>query len=63
MGRLTDQVYPEKEKAKNLGTGIDQLKDMITNIPVIIWTILIIIVLLLLNRQIGKKGRKKHEKN
>ena len=63
MGRLTDQVYPEKEKAKNLGTGIDQLKDMITNVPVIIWMILIIIVLLLLNRQIGKKGRKKHEKN
>ena len=63
VGRLTDQVYPEKEKAKNLGTGIDQLKDMITNVPVIIWMILIIIVLLLLNRQIGKKGRKKHEKN
>lgn len=50
VGRLTDQVYPEKEKAKNLGTGIDQLKDMITNVPVIIWMILIIIVLLLLNR-------------
>ena len=63
VGRLTDQVYPEKEKAKNLGTGIDQLKDMITNVPIIIWMILIIIVLLLLNRQIGKKGRKKHEKN
>ena len=63
VGRLTDQVYPEKEKAKNLGTGIDQLKDMITNVPIIIWIILIIIVLLLLNRQIGKKGRKKHEKN
>ena len=63
VGRLTDQVYPEKEKAKNLGTGIDQLKDMITNVPVIIWMILIIIVLLLLNRQIGKKRRKKHEKN
>ena len=63
MGRLTDQVYPEKEKAKNLGTGIDQLKDRITNVPVIIWMILIIIVLLLLNRQIGKKGRKRHEKN
>ena len=62
VGRLTDQVYPQKEKAKNLGTGIDQLKDMITNVPVIIWVILII-VLLLLNRQIGKKGRKKHEKN
>ena len=26
-------------------------------------SLLIIIVLLLLNRQIGKKGRKKHEKN
>lgn len=63
VGRLTDQVYPQKEKAKNLGAGIDQLKDMITNVPVIIWIILIIIVLLLLNRQIGKKGRKKHEKN
>ena len=63
VGRLTDQVYPAKEKAKNLGTGIDQLKDMITNVPVIIWMILIIIVLLLLNRQLGKKGRKKHEKN
>ena len=25
VGRLTDQVYPEKEKAKNLGTGIDKL--------------------------------------
>ena len=47
VGRLTDKVYPEKEKAKNLGTGIDQLKDRITNVPVIIWMILIIIVLLL----------------
>ena len=26
MGRLTDQIYPEKEKAKNVGTGIDELK-------------------------------------
>lgn len=61
VGRLTDQVYPEKEKAKNLGIGIDKLKDMITNVPIIIWIILIIIVLLLVERQIGKKGRKKYE--
>ena len=42
---------------------LQELKDMIMNVPVIIWMILIIIVLLLLNRQIGKKERKKHEKN
>ena len=30
VGRLTDQVYPEKEKAKNLGTGIDEFKEMIS---------------------------------
>jgi len=27
VGRLTDQVYPEKEKVKNMGTGIDELKE------------------------------------
>ena len=29
VGRLTDQIYPEKEKAKNVGTGIDELKNAV----------------------------------
>ena len=61
VGRLTDQVYPEKEKAKNLGTGIDQLKEKMIQVPVIYWILLLIIVLLLIDRKLKKKGKKKHE--
>lgn len=41
VGRLTDQVYPEKEKAKNLGTGIDKLKEKMIQVPVIYWILLL----------------------
>lgn len=61
VGRLTDQVYPEKEKAKNLGTGIDKLKEKMIQVPVICWILLLIIVLLLIDRKLKKKGKKKHE--
>lgn len=27
VGKLSDQIYPEKEKPKSLGTGIDELKE------------------------------------
>lgn len=58
VGRLTDQVYPEKEKAKNLGTGIDKLKEKMIQVPVIYWILLLIIVLLLIDRKLKKKERK-----
>lgn len=58
VGRLTDQVYPEKEKAKNLGTGIDKLKEKMIQVPVIYWILLLIIVLLLIDRKLKKKGKK-----
>ena len=61
VGRLTDQVYPEKEKAKDLGTGIDKLKEKMIQVPVIYWILLLIIVLLLIDRKLKKKGKKKHE--
>ena len=35
MYKRQDQVYPEKEKAKNLGTGIDKLKENVDTIIVI----------------------------
>ena len=44
-------------------SSLEFVRDMITKVPVINWMILSIIVLLLLNRQLGKTGRKKHEKN
>ena len=37
VGRLTDQIYPEKEKAKNVGTGIDELKNAVGKVPVIVF--------------------------
>lgn len=61
MGRLTDQIYPEKEKAKNVGTGIDELKNAVGKVPVIVWFILIVLVLMLIARQIEKKRNKKKE--
>ena len=61
VGRLTDQIYPEKEKAKNVGTGIDELKNTVGKVPVIVWFILIVLVLILIARQIQKKRNKKKE--
>jgi len=61
VGRLTDQIYPEKEKAKNVGTGIDELKNAVGKVPVIVWFILIVLVLILIARQIEKKRNKKRE--
>ena len=62
VGRLTDQIYPEKEKAKNVGTGIDELKNAVGKVPVIVWFILIVLVLILIARQIEKKRNKKKER-
>lgn len=61
VGKLTDQVYPEKEKVRNMGTGIDELKEKLNQVPVIFWLILLIIVLLLIDRILGKRGKKKRE--
>lgn len=61
VGKLTDQVYPEKEKVKNMGTGIDKLKEKLNQVPVIFWLILLIIVLLLIDRILGKRRKKKYE--
>lgn len=61
VGRLTDQVYPEKEKVRNMGTGIDELKEKLNQVPVIFWLILLIIVLLLIDRILGKRRKKKYE--
>ena len=61
VGKLTDQVYPEKEKVKNMGTGIDELKEKLNQVPVIFWLILLIIVLLLIDRILGKRRKKKYE--
>ena len=63
VGRLTDQVYPEKEKPKNLGTGIDKFKEKMTQVPMICWLILLIIVLLIIDVKMRKRGKKKHENN
>ena len=61
VGRLTDQVYPEKEKVKNMGTGIDELKEKLNQVPVIFWLILLIIVLQLIDIILGKRRKKKYE--
>ena len=61
VGRLTDQVYPEKEKVRNMGTGIDELKEKLNQVPVLFWLILLIIVLLLIDRILEKRGKKKRE--
>lgn len=61
VGKLTDQVYPEKEKVRNMGTGIDELKEKLNQVPVIFWLILLIIVLLLIDRILGKRRKKKYE--
>ena len=37
VGRLTEQVYPEKEKPKNVGTGIDQIRKLVISVPVLFW--------------------------
>ena len=61
VGRFTNQVYPEKEKVKNMGTGIDELKEKLNQVPVIFWLILLIIVLLLIDIILGKRRKKKYE--
>lgn len=61
VGKLTNQVYPEKEKVRNMGTGIDELKEKLNQVPVIFWLILLIIVLLLIDRILGKRRKKKYE--
>ena len=60
MEPVTLQEQPEIEQPKATYTDKDSDKKEKSAIPYLIATI--IIVLLLLNRQIGKKGRKKHEK-
>lgn len=58
VGKLSDQIYPEKEKTKSLGTGIDELKEKMRQVPVICWILLLIIVLWITDRKMRKRGKK-----
>lgn len=58
VGKLSDQIYPEKEKPKSLGTGIDELKEKMRQVPVICWIPLLIIVLWITDRKMRKRGKK-----
>ena len=58
VGKLSDQIYPEKEKPKSLGTGIDELKEKMRQVPVICWILLLIIVLWKTDRKMRKRGKK-----
>ena len=58
VGKLSDQIYPEKEKPKSLGTGIDELKEKMRQVPVICWILLLIIVLWITDRKMRKSGKK-----
>lgn len=58
VGKLSDQIYPEKEKPKSLGTGIDELKEKMRQVPVICWILLLIIVLWITDRKMRKRGKK-----
>ena len=58
VGKLSDQIYPEKEKPKSLGTGIDELKEKMRQVPVICWILLLIIVLWITDRKMRKRGNK-----
>lgn len=55
VGKLSDQIYPEKEKPKSLGTGIDELKEKMRQVPVICWILLLIIVLWITDRKMRKR--------
>lgn len=56
VGRLTEQVYPEKEKPKNVGTGIDQIRKLVISVPVLFWLILLLLILLILDlEELNKK--------
>ena len=61
VGRLTEQVYPEKEKPKNVGTGIDQIRKLVISVPVLFWLILLLLILLILDQILRKKGKKNDE--
>lgn len=58
VGKLSDQIYLEKEKPKSLGTGIDELKEKMRQVPVICWILLLIIVLWITDRKMRKRGKK-----
>lgn len=58
VGKLSDQIYPEKKKPKSLGTGIDELKEKMRQVPVICWILLLIIVLWITDRKMRKRGKK-----
>lgn len=58
VGKLSDQIYPEKEKPKSLGTGIDELKEKMRQVPVICWILLLIIMLWITDRKMRKRGKK-----
>ena len=58
VGKLSDQIYQEKEKPKSLGTGIDELKEKMRQVPVICWILLLIIVLWITDRKMRKRGKK-----
>ena len=48
VGRLSDNVYPEAEKPRNLGTGVDELEKLVDDVPVWVWVILAAVVLLII---------------
>lgn len=65
VGRLSDQVYPEEQKPLNFGTGVDQMADLVDEIPSWLWMILaamlpliIIIVVLSLQQRKNREERK-----
>ena len=55
------KIYPEKEKPKNLGTGIDQIRKLVISVPVLFWLILLLLILLILDQILRKKGKKNDE--
>lgn len=54
VGRLTEQIYPEKGKPKNWGTGIDQIRKLVISVPILFWLLLLLLILLLLDQKLKK---------
>ena len=56
------QNREKRDPAYYVGSGkIDELKNAVGKVPVIVWFILIVLVLMLIARQIEKKRNKKKE--
>lgn len=59
VGRITEKTYPEKEKEKFFGNGVELLKENVWGVPVVIIAVLLVLVTVL---WILRERRKKHEK-